>query len=136
MKSINHQTQKTVNFISKGPHPHLTNFCFFCESICHQFRFTSADGNFFLSMTNCRGSWVVGSWVEVVGRGSWVWVWVKVVDKSRGYQTIIHNQLSAICNLYFCVAISTFSYFFISLFLYLSSRVEHLPRGLVHTAHL
>ena len=35
------------------------------------------------SMTNCRGSWVVGG-----GRGSWVWVWVKVVGikKSRGYQ--------------------------------------------------
>ena len=47
MKSINHQTQTTVNFISKGPHPHLTNFCFFCETICHQFRFTSADGDFF-----------------------------------------------------------------------------------------
>ena len=53
MKSINHQTQKTVNFISKGPHPHLTNFCFFCETICHQFcskrgtSVPSADGDFY-----------------------------------------------------------------------------------------
>ena len=27
-----------------------------------------------LSLTKCRGSWVVGN-----SRGSWVWVWVKVV---------------------------------------------------------
>ena len=33
MKSINHHTQKTVNFISKGPHLHLMNFCFFCETV-------------------------------------------------------------------------------------------------------
>ena len=78
-------------------------------------------------MTSCRGSWVVGG-----SRGLWVWVWVKVLGNSRGYQkkekkektiskikkkkTIIHNQLSAICDLHFCVAISTFSYFFLYLF--------------------
>jgi len=53
MKSINQQTQKIVNFFSKGlkvkAHPHLANFCLFCKNICHQFRFTSADDNFFLN---------------------------------------------------------------------------------------
>ena len=34
----------------------------------------NVHNDYVTSLTKCRGSWVVGN-----SRGSWVWVWVKVV---------------------------------------------------------